>query len=359
MIVVPLMIKGRFYGAVFAGGFLIEGQDAPPSGSALPGAQAFLDPFDREQLYTIGRPYNSNKLDFDTAFTEIPRLSLAELAQLTEILEIGVSEIEAYHIEMTKKERVISQLTKELKDRYRFDRIIGKSAPMKSLYDLLDKICASESTVLVQGENGTGKELVARAIHYNSPRKDKPFVIQNCSAFNDNLLDSELFGHVKGAFTGAIRDKKGLFEIADGGTFFLDEIGDMTPALQVKVLRVLQEGTFMPVGGTEQRKVDVRILAATNKDLRKMVEEGTFREDAPHQRDQSGGALAPETEGGHPHAHRPFPPGAGRPPDEDARRQARAEEDLQEGDAPAARVRLARKHPRAGERDRATGGPCR
>ena len=266
MIVVPLVIKGRFYGVVFAGGFLIEGDGR-------------AEPFDREGLFQIGRPFNANKLDFDAAMVDVPRLSLSELDHLTEILEIGVQEIEAYHLEITKKERVISQLTRELKDRYRFDRIIGRSAPMKSLYDLLDKICSSDSTVLVQGENGTGKELVARAIHYNSPRKDKPFVIQNCSAFNDNLLDSELFGHTKGSFTGAIADKKGLFEVSDGGTFFLDEIGDMTPALQVKVLRVLQEGTFMPVGATEQRKVDVRILAATNRDLRKMVEDSTFRED--------------------------------------------------------------------------------
>ncbi len=283
MIVVPLVIKGRFYGCVFAGGFLIQPEgEARGSGSGgeapdpTPGA---FDDFDREKLYTVGKPYNTNKIDFDKSFEDIPRLSLIELDHLTEILEIGVQEIEAYHLEITKKERVISQLTRELKDRYRFDKIIGKSAPMKSLYDLLDKICASDSTVLIQGENGTGKELVARAVHYNSPRKEKPFVVQNCSAFNDNLLDSELFGHVKGSFTGAIRDKKGLFEVADGGTFFLDEIGDMTPALQVKVLRVLQEGTFMPVGGTETRKVEVRILAATNKDLRKMVEDGTFRED--------------------------------------------------------------------------------
>ncbi|HVO30931.1 MAG TPA: sigma 54-interacting transcriptional regulator [bacterium] len=283
MIVVPLYIKGRFYGVVFAGGFLIsEGPMASPAAD-LPatavGGFGNEVGFDREGLYQLARPYNAQKVDFDRAWTEIPRLSLQELDHLTEILEIGVQEIAAYHEEITKKDRVISHLTRELKERYRFDRIIGKSAPMKSLYDLLDKICASDSTVLVQGENGTGKELVARAIHYNSPRRDKPFVIQNCSAFNDNLLDSELFGHVKGAFTGAIRDKKGLFEVADGGTFFLDEIGDMTPALQVKVLRVLQEGTFMPVGGTETRKVDVRILAATNKDLRKMVADGTFRED--------------------------------------------------------------------------------
>ncbi|MCB0350241.1 MAG: sigma 54-interacting transcriptional regulator, partial [Bdellovibrionales bacterium] len=138
---------------------------------------------------------------------------------------------------------------------------------------------AAESTCLIQGENGTGKELIARAIHYNSPRKDKPFVIQNCSAFNDNLLESELFGHVKGSFTGAIRDKKGLFEMADKGTFFLDEIGDTSPTMQVKLLRVLQEGTFLPVGAVEPRRVNVRIIAASNKNLKEMVEQGVFRED--------------------------------------------------------------------------------
>jgi transcriptional regulator with PAS, ATPase and Fis domain len=132
---------------------------------------------------------------------------------------------------------------------------------------------------MIQGENGTGKELIAKAIHYNSPRKDKTFVSQNCSAFNENLLDSELFGHVKGSFTGAIKDKKGLFEIADKGTFFLDEVGDTSPSMQVKLLRVIQEGTFIPVGATETRKVDVRILAATNRNLKDMVEKGLFRED--------------------------------------------------------------------------------
>jgi transcriptional regulator with PAS, ATPase and Fis domain len=133
--------------------------------------------------------------------------------------------------------------------------------------------------VLVSGENGTGKELVARAIHQTSPRRDRKFVVTNCSAFNDNLLDSELFGHRRGAFTGAVTDKPGLFEVADNGTFFLDEIGDMSPALQVKVLRVLQEGTFTRVGDTETRKVDVRIIAATNRDLTAMVATGRFRED--------------------------------------------------------------------------------
>jgi two-component system, NtrC family, response regulator HupR/HoxA len=157
--------------------------------------------------------------------------------------------------------------------------IIGGAAPMLELYALLDRIAPSDSTVLVQGENGTGKELVARAIHERSERREQPFIITNCSAFNDNLLDSELFGHKRGAFTGAVADKPGLFENADLGTFFLDEIGDMSPALQVKILRVIQEGTFNRVGDTETRKVDVRIIAATNRDLAAMVKDGRFRED--------------------------------------------------------------------------------
>jgi len=157
--------------------------------------------------------------------------------------------------------------------------IIGASPSMLELYSLLDRVAPSDSTVLIQGENGTGKELVARAIHDRSPRRDHRFIVTNCSAFNDNLLDSELFGHKRGAFTGAVADKTGLFEAADLGTFFLDEIGDMSPTLQVKVLRVLQEGTFNRVGDTETRKVDVRIIAATNRDLAAMVAAGTFRED--------------------------------------------------------------------------------
>jgi transcriptional regulator with PAS, ATPase and Fis domain len=157
--------------------------------------------------------------------------------------------------------------------------IIGAAPAMLELYSLIDRVAASDSTVLIQGENGTGKELVARAIHQRSERHAQPFVVTNCSAFNDNLLDSELFGHKRGAFTGAVADKIGLFETADLGTFFLDEIGDMSPTLQVKVLRVIQEGTFNRVGDTETRKIDVRIIAATNRDLRAMVADGRFRED--------------------------------------------------------------------------------
>jgi transcriptional regulator with PAS, ATPase and Fis domain len=176
-------------------------------------------------------------------------------------------------------EDVCATSAPELATRYSYDAIIGRSVPMQDLYRTLDKVIGSDSTVLIQGENGTGKELIAKAIHYQSARKDARFVVQNCSAFNDNLLDSELFGHRRGAFTGAFADKPGLFEVADKGTFFLDEIGDMSASLQVKVLRVLQEGTFLPVGGTDVRHVDVRIIAATNRDLRGMVARGEFRED--------------------------------------------------------------------------------
>ncbi|MFM1847003.1 MAG: hypothetical protein RL417_477 [Pseudomonadota bacterium] len=176
-------------------------------------------------------------------------------------------------------EREVRALRSQVRAQRNFANIIGKSAAMQDIFALLDKVKDAQVPVLILGESGTGKELVARAIHYNSPRREKPFVVQNCSAFNDNLLESELFGHVKGAFTGAVRDKEGLFAVADGGSFFLDELGEMSAALQVKLLRVLQQGTFMPVGGTKERKVDVRIVTATNRSLSDMVAEGAFRED--------------------------------------------------------------------------------
>lgn len=216
---------------------------------------------------------------FNKAFSQLQVLSETQKKYLFELLDLVSEEIITFHTEISKREERISALNNQLGNRYSYDSMIGKSKPMQELYGLLDKIKSSESTVLVQGENGTGKELIARALHYNSPRKDAQFVTVNCSAFNENLLDSELFGHVRGSFTGAIKDKKGLFEAADNGTLFLDEIGDMPPSMQVKLLRVLQEGTLTPVGGTEQKKVDVRVVAATNKDLKEMVEDETFRED--------------------------------------------------------------------------------
>ena len=161
----------------------------------------------------------------------------------------------------------------------RFPEIIGAASSMEEVFVLLEKVVRSQATVLIHGESGTGKELIARAIHYHGVRSKKPFVVQNCSALNDNLLESALFGHIRGSFTGAVKDQKGLFEMADGGSFFLDEIGDMSPMLQVKLLRVLQEGNFTPVGSTKQVHVDVRIIAASHKDLAAMVKRGEFRED--------------------------------------------------------------------------------
>ncbi len=163
--------------------------------------------------------------------------------------------------------------------RYRFDNIIGKSEAMQEVFDTIRKIAPTPATVLIEGESGTGKELVARSLHFNSPRTDRPFVAVNCSAFAETLLESELFGHEKGAFTGATATKKGRFELADGGTLFLDEIGELSANLQVKLLRVLQEKTFERVGGVRPIQVSIRVIAATNKQLKDEVAANRFRED--------------------------------------------------------------------------------
>ncbi len=170
-------------------------------------------------------------------------------------------------------------LEEALSARDQFEDLVGQSQQMRSVFKLVETVSYSTATVLIQGESGTGKELVARAIHYRSPRKDKPFVAVNCSALTDTLLESELFGHIKGSFTGATGNKKGLFEAADGGTIFLDEIGDIPQATQVRLLRVLQEGEVKRVGANETLKVDVRVITATNVDLTRAKEQGKFRED--------------------------------------------------------------------------------
>ncbi len=170
-------------------------------------------------------------------------------------------------------------LKEQLKGRYTFENIVGSSASMQSMFSLMRKVLDTESTVLIRGDSGTGKELVARAIHYNGRRKDKPFVAINCAAIPNELLESELFGHVKGAFTGAVANKAGKFELADTGSIFLDEIGSMSPYLQGKILRVLQEREVERVGGSKPTRVDVRIIAATNTDLESAVKQGVFRED--------------------------------------------------------------------------------
>jgi transcriptional regulator with GAF, ATPase, and Fis domain len=162
------------------------------------------------------------------------------------------------------------------------DGIIGRSAAIREVLRRIDRVARVDATVLVLGENGAGKELVARAVHRRSRRAAGPFVSQNCSALAETLLDSELFGHVRGAFTGAVADRKGLFEAAHGGTLFLDEVGEMSPALQAKLLRVLEDGTIVPVGSVDARRVEVRLVAATNRDLPALVRAGRFREDLLH-----------------------------------------------------------------------------
>lgn len=258
-----IMFEGEYLGCVVAYCFLEEDLTAESQTKAL----------------TLLESLGFDRAECQTALSHMKVIAAGQKKYFFELVDLVAQEIVTFHSEISKREERIQDLNQQLETRVRYDSMIGKSKPMQELYGLLDKIKSSESTILIQGENGTGKELIARAVHFNSPRKDAQFLTVNCSAFNENLLDSELFGHVKGAFTGAVKDKKGLFEAADHGTLFLDEIGDMPLSMQVKLLRVLQQGTLMPVGGTEQRKVDVRVLAATNKDIKEMVEEGQFRED--------------------------------------------------------------------------------
>lgn len=217
---------------------------------------------------------------FATTETAIEAMKLGAYDYLQKPFKI--EEVQALVHKCMEKRALLKenvQLKSELQDRYSFGKLLGKSPQMLTLFELLRKVCQSEINVLIHGESGTGKELVARAIHYNGPRAERPFVPINCGAIPEQLLESELFGHKKGSFTGADRDKLGLFQMADGGTLFLDEIGEMPQHIQVKLLRVLQEKKVRSIGGAEDQDVDVRILSATNKNLKEEVAEGRFRED--------------------------------------------------------------------------------
>jgi DNA-binding NtrC family response regulator len=187
--------------------------------------------------------------------------------------------IKDLHDELKREKDKNILLSQALEKRYSFENILGKNSRMQEIYELISDISNTDSTALIQGESGTGKELIARAIHFSSHRKAKPFIVANCSAYSQNLLESELFGHEKGAFTGAIRRKIGRFELAHGGTIFLDEIGEVSPPTQILLLRVLQDHRFERVGGEETLEVDVRVIAATNKNLMEEMKKGTFRED--------------------------------------------------------------------------------
>ena len=261
---IPIRIEGKYMGALFADGFLMQETSAEQ----------------KLKLRTyLSSKFPNNAQALENYIDSLPVMSKKEVSYLTELVDVVIEEVLTLRKTLSESGERLEALSQELSEKWDFGKMVGRSQPMVNLFKLLTKVCESDATILVTGENGTGKEGIARAIHFNSKRKKQNFVVQNCGALNDNLLESELFGHVKGAFTSAIKDKKGLFELADRGTLFLDEIGDTSPAMQVKLLRVLQEGTFIPVGGTEQKKVDVRILAATNKNLEQMVREGSFRED--------------------------------------------------------------------------------
>jgi Nif-specific regulatory protein len=219
---------------------------------------------------SVDKPFKSDDdLKGDQIFLDIIGAFLSQAIQINRIV-------------MRQKEELLeenAQLRAQVRDRYRFENVIGDSPAMHEVFATVGQVANSRATVLLLGETGTGKEMIAKAIHYNSPRKDKAFIRVNCGALTGTLLESELFGHVKGSFTGAIRDKEGRFEAADGGTIFLDEVGTMEPPLQVKLLRVLQEREFERVGDNQTVKVDVRVIAATNVDLQEEVAKGNFRED--------------------------------------------------------------------------------
>ena len=260
---VPIVIKGKLVGTVFCDGFLEEETQ-------------------REQTELIKQRMRilfPNEQDLEKIVDEVPILAKKDIEFLVELIESVLGEIAEVHAKVLDSSKKIESLESELSSRYSLGNMVGKSSAMQHLYSLIDRVKDSGAIVLIQGENGTGKELIARSLHYNSKRSKGPFVAINCGAFNENLLESELFGHLKGSFTGAIKDKTGLFEAAKDGTLFLDEVGEMPHAMQVKLLRVLQEGSFFPVGSSELRKTNARVICATNADLEKMSEEGLFRKD--------------------------------------------------------------------------------
>jgi Nif-specific regulatory protein len=226
---------------------------------------------------SIGVLYALNKLEGEFTPKEVRLLEI-----LSGTIAIAIENAKLYgeirqYATSLEKENV--RLKSEVQNRFNLQGIIGSSAPMRRVFELLSKVIGTPTSVLIQGETGTGKELLAKVIHYNSDLKDKPFIAENCGALSENLLESELFGHVKGAFTGAIADKKGLFELADGGTVFLDEIIDMPHAMQTKLLRVLQEGQVRPVGGSHYQQVNFRLITSSNRDLLEEVKKGNFRDD--------------------------------------------------------------------------------
>lgn len=217
---------------------------------------------------------------FGTTETAVEAMKMGAYDYLTKPFKIDEVRMNVHNALRTRELEVENRsLKKVLVKEYSFQNIVGNSQAMHAIYDLIKRVSQAPTNVLVTGESGTGKEVVAKAIHYNGPLKDKPFVTINCGAIPENLMESEMFGHKKGSFTGAVSDKAGLFEVADGGTLFLDEVGELPLTIQVKLLRAIQERVIRRVGATDDMKVDVRIIAATNRNLEEMVQKGGFRQD--------------------------------------------------------------------------------
>ncbi len=263
---IPLNARGRIIGVVYMDNRFEKGVFTPDDMKALAsfGDQASIA-IENARLY-------QDNLKKQAELEE----AKSKLEQLNALL---AKKVEDQQVELVRTKETLERSQKEFTSKYNYDNIIGTSKSMRAVFNLLDRITDSDVSVLIHGRSGTGKELVARAIHFNGPRKKMPFVSLNCAAVSETLLESELFGHVRGAFTGAISNKKGLFEVADDGTLFLDEISEMSPAMQKKLLRAIQEGEIRPVGGKETKKVNVRILSASNVDLKQHVQDGRFRED--------------------------------------------------------------------------------
>ncbi len=261
MIGAPIIVDGEHRGTLFVQGF---SRPKAPRRDDLPA-----------KIATLMSP---GATDLERAVDRLPMLDSAALDRLKDLLELGALQIASAE---EAKRRVSRSLHAKAPRGGPLDapRMIGTSEALRQVLERVEKLAHSDASVLISGESGTGKELVARSIHFSGSRRDKPFVVQNCSALNDNLLESALFGHERGAFTDAVVRQRGLFEAADTGTLFLDEIAEMSLALQTKLLRVLQEGSFTPVGGSEVTQVDVRVIAATHRDLAQMVAQKTFRED--------------------------------------------------------------------------------
>jgi Nif-specific regulatory protein len=255
VLALPLLVKGKTIGCLY-----LDARESNPE----------LEESDLIFMQALGRELG-NALEKARLYQE----NLEQKQALEDLTARLAQKVQTQASELAQANRDLS----EFKLRFNYDQIIGKSEAMQKVFKLLDRITDTNVSVLVQGETGTGKELVARALHYNGPRRDAPFVSVNCSAITESLMESELFGHVKGAFTGADRDKAGLFEQAHGGTIFLDEVQDMSPGMQRELLRVLQEGEVRRVGGKDIIHVDVRVVSASNRDLRLLVQEGQFRQD--------------------------------------------------------------------------------